>query len=384
MRPLVVPTINSNDLDAKLRLWAKASGDVVRQGELLAILESTKAAFELEAEYAGVLHCAAEPGKSYAFGATIGYLFDTADEHRRWLEAHPKKSDSHGPSYQLSRPARELVEKYGITEERLRALGRKIIRASDVEPLVRQQASVASDSAELLHPSALQGTIARVVDQSHRTIPVTYVVQRIYVDSALAALARFTEEEKIMTGLPELLVFILSRLPSKFPFFFGELLPTLDFRHSAAGSIGVTYDFGKGLFVPVIKGAARLTIGEIAKQMMSLKLKAVRQSFKSEELSGGDLSLSLNTEPDIDLVLPIILPPQTCFLALSAITAACYLGPDGELQERNMVKLAGAFDHRVINGAQAGAFLTAIKKQVEEPDPAVWMKAPEGSASSPV
>src|SRR5436305_1466795 len=105
MRLLVIPTINNNDAEAKLVTWLKESGATIRQGDILATLETTKAVFEFEAESAGILQCAVEAGKSYEFGTTIGYLFENVEEQRKWLDGQKQQQKDAAVSYQITSPA---------------------------------------------------------------------------------------------------------------------------------------------------------------------------------------------------------------------------------------------------------------------------------------
>ena len=363
MQPIIVPTINSNDTDALLLSWSKADGDRVSAGETIAVLETTKATFDLAAEGDGVLQTGAEPQQRCEFGATIGWIFaDAAErEQHRSAPAAPKPA-AHGDLV-ITQSAQELAARHHITEEQLRSLGKKIVKAKDVESLLPPEPTGAT-----ILPTAQQQTIARVVSHSRATIPDSFLVKKIGVDAALGALGQFSREQKALAGVPDLLVWIVSRLPAEFPWFFGALGDDLRFRPSAAGNIGVTFDLGHGLFIPVVKNAAVLTLKETAKTMMSFRLKATRNSFHAEELSGGDLSISINMDADILLVQPIILPPQTCMLSLSAVQSELALDAEGRPVARRCIQLGVAFDHRVINGYQANAFLNAIKARMEKPE----------------
>lgn len=363
MQPIIVPTINSNDTDALLLSWAKADGDIVQRGETIAVLETTKASFDLAAEADGVLHAIAQVGQRHDFGASLGWIFTDAAERDQFFHARsaPEKAASTS-GLVITKAAQELIAKHGIDDEKLRALGKRVIKAQDLEPLLG--AATASDAATI-SPSAQQQTIARVVSRSHAEIPASFIVKKIEVDAALEALGRFSREEKTLAGLPDLLVSIVAQLPAEFPFFFGALGAGLRFQPSAEGNIGVTFDVGHGLFIPVVKGAAKLSLKEIAKKMMGFRMRATRNSFQAEDLSGGDLSISINMDAGVLLVQPIILPPQTCMLSLSAVHTELALDAEGRAVPRRFVQLGAAFDHRVINGFQANSFLGAIKARLE-------------------
>jgi 2-oxoglutarate dehydrogenase E2 component (dihydrolipoamide succinyltransferase) len=365
MQPIIVPTINSNDTDAKLLAWTKADGEAVQCGETIAVLETTKATFDLAAEKDGLLHPIAEAGRRCAFGTTIGYVFANAAERAafRGDAIAPTSKATASDDVIITKAARELVARHHISDEKIRALGRRIVKAKDLEALIPEV-----PAGEFLALSVQQQSIARVVSRSRATIPDSFLVKKIGVDAALDALAQFSRAEKVMAGLPDLLVWSIARLPEVFPFFFGTLGDGLRFRPSKAGNIGVTFDLGRGLFIPVVKGAAGLSLREIARTMMGFRMKALRAGFHAEELGGGDLTLSLNMDADVLLVQPIILPPQTCMLSLSAVLKELVLDATGRPVERRSIQLGVAFDHRVINGFEANALANAIKARLESGD----------------
>ena len=385
MQSIIVPTINSNDSDAILQAWCKADGERVSAGETIAVLETTKASFDLAAEADGVLSISAEIGQRYEYGASLGWIFsDSAEKERFVSERNPvERTGVFAEKPMITRAARELAAAHGISEERLTGLGKRIVRGFDVEeligrgegapvaPVVATAMPVSGQGGEPL--SAQQQSIARVVAHSRATIPEAFLLKKVQVDAALAEVARFSRQEKAMVSLPDLLVCLVSRLAPDFPAFYGALRDDLTFSESLAGNVGVTFDVGHGLFIPVVRNAGTLSLKEIAKVMMQFRMSATRNSFKSEALTGGDISLSLNMDADILCVIPVILKPQTCMLSVSAVLSELALDENGQPVSRRFIQLGVAYDHRAINGYHANAFANAIKARIETPDPAGWM-----------
>ena len=373
MKPILVPTINSNDTDARLVSWVKEDGDAVQAGETIAVLETTKATFDLPAEAGGVFHRNAIINERCAFGATIGWLFTDEGEREQYIHRQLMDEPEGGASadYVLTKAAEVLADQHRISPERLRAMGKRVIKAGDIEALLAAPPAPVAAPQRLM-PSEAQRSIARVVSRSRATIPDSFLVKKIAVDAALAALAEHGRAHKLMIGLPDLLAWIVARLAGEFPYFFGELRDDLRFAPSDAGNIGVTFDLGSGLFIPVLRDAAAKSLGEIAKELMAFRVRAMRGKFDAAELSGGDLTISLNMDADIVFVQPVILPPQTCMLAVGAVMPEVVLAADGAVTQRRCVQLGIAFDHRVINGFHANAFANAIKTRIEQPATEAW------------
>lgn len=373
MPAIVVPTINSNDTDALLIAWHRIEGESVQAGETIATLETTKASFELAAEASGFLKISAQPGQRYLFGASLGKIV-TEGEAGTSTPDIPSTAPGGTHDLVITKAAQALIDSHGLTANQLRELGKRVIKSEDLSALLPSSAVPASKRATTGTPiPAQQQTIARVVSHSRREIPDAFLLKRVLVDDALHSLGEFGREHKAMAGIADLLVWILGRLPQEFPFFFGTLHNDLRFEGSGRGNVGVTFDLGGGLFIPVVKSAGARSLAEIAKQMMSYRLRAARNSFKTDDLSDGDISLSINADADVVCVMPVILPSQTCMVSLSAVLTEVILTADGPPRNRRYVHLGLAYDHRVINGFEANAFVNAIKSRIERPDPSAWL-----------
>lgn len=356
MTPVAVPTINNNDTDALLVRWLVPDGAPVEPGTIIAALETSKAGFDLEAGSAGFLRHAAEPGKRYDYGTVIAHIADAADATA--AVAVPQPSPPSVPAgLVITRAARALIEKHAIPNSALVALGKRIIKAVDLAPLAGAPAAAAPAGEPL--PAAQQG-VARVVSRSHREIPASFLLKRADVTAALDRLAAASAEAGTVIGLPDLLVHALASLWEKYPRFFGVLSADLRFTPSERADIGVTFDLGSGLFIPVLRDAGALALPEIARRMMALRVRAMRNRFAADELEGGSITLSINTGTDLVAVVPIILPPQTCMVSLAAVIPTFLPNLDGHPVLRKVVHIGIAFDHRAINGHDANAFLDAL------------------------
>jgi 2-oxoglutarate dehydrogenase E2 component (dihydrolipoamide succinyltransferase) len=124
-------------------------------------------------------------------------------------------------------------------------------------------------------------------------------------------------------------------------------------------------DLGSGLYIPVVKEAASRSLGEIACELMEFRMKVLHKTLKKEEMEGGHLTISLQNDKDILVAIPLIYPTQTCMLSLCSEQEELYISPDGDIKMRRYLLLGTAYDHRVINGAEAVRFLQEIKLRLE-------------------
>ncbi|WP_324650978.1 2-oxoglutarate dehydrogenase, E2 component, dihydrolipoamide succinyltransferase [Georgenia sp. H159] len=135
-------------------------------------------------------------------------------------------------------------------------------------------------------------------------------------------------------------------------------------------NIGIAVDTERGLLVPVIKEAGDLTLAGIAKRVADLAARTRDNKVKPDELSGSTFTITNLGSNGALFDTPIINQPEVAILGLGAIVKRPVVVPDADGNEtigiRSMVYLPLTYDHRVVDGADAGRFMTAVKKRLEE------------------
>ena len=129
----------------------------------------------------------------------------------------------------------------------------------------------------------------------------------------------------------------------------------------------VTLDPDGTLYVPSVRGAATLPIDDVSDTLMELRMKAMRHDFRAHELDGANITVSLNFDEAIVLVAPLVLWPQLCMVSAGSVLSELRPGPDGTPRTVRVVHLGLAYDHRVINGRLAAAFLGRLRTTLEDP-----------------
>ena len=131
--------------------------------------------------------------------------------------------------------------------------------------------------------------------------------------------------------------------------------------------IGIAVALPDGLVVPVIRGANRLSLGAIARERNRLVTAARSGTLLPDDVHGGTFTITNLGAYEIDAFTPIINPPQTAILGLGRIVAKPAVH-EGEIAIRSLMVLSLSFDHRVVDGAPAAAFLQRIKRLAERPE----------------
>lgn len=369
MPDIRVPKLNNNDDQYTLIEWIVADGRPVQPDDAVATVETSKTAEELVCAEPGILHHVMPVGSQCSPGDVIGHVaalgspdFDEPTGHARPLPATVSRSDDDGPV--VTRPAQALIKQLGVDPEAVRTLGVKIVRAADVQRL----AAARDDHAQAYTPPPAQQAVAKVVVRSHATIPAAYTAVKVDVGAAVEVARRQAKELRRLVGLPELLVAAVAALHPAFPLFFAEPIDESTLRLADEPHVGVTIDVGRGLYVPVVRNAARLTFAELAEALTGFRGAAVSGAFRERDLSGGNITVTLHGDPDITLAIPIVFPGQTCALALAGTQHEVSLDPNGAATTRTVANIGIAYDHRFVNGRDAVLFLQAVKKAVEAPE----------------
>lgn len=131
--------------------------------------------------------------------------------------------------------------------------------------------------------------------------------------------------------------------------------------------IGVAVGGGKGLVVPIIRNAERLSFAEVEMTIADFGARAKENKIKLEELQGGTFTITNGGIYGSMMSTPIINPPQTGILGMHAIKDRA-LVVDGQVVVRPVMYVALSYDHRLIDGREAVTFLKRIKEGIEAPE----------------
>ncbi len=134
--------------------------------------------------------------------------------------------------------------------------------------------------------------------------------------------------------------------------------------------LGIAVDTERGLLVPVIKDAGDLNIAGLSRKIVDIAERTRTNKITPDELSGGTFTLTNTGSRGALFDTPIINQPQTGILGTGAIVKRAVVVPDGygadSIAIRQMMYLALTYDHRLVDGADAARFLTAVKARLEE------------------
>jgi len=386
--------------------WLKSEGDAVKKGEPLYELDTDKVTQEVEAEVDGRLVQIVVPEGEIEVGATVAIIeSDGAAERADAASAResvetgvpeepepvaevkspgeepagtssprPPEGRAQAARVKASPLARRIARERGVELESLQGTGPEgRILAEDVEraaaagppspaPVAMPQAEV-----EVVQLSSVRKTIARRLTEAW-TAPVFQLGISADMSEALALREKLVErlaEGDVKPTVNDVLVKLsavaLMRHAPVNATFSGEEIQ----RHPNA-HVGIAVAAPQGLVVPVIRGAERLTVPEIARVRADLVGRARDNKLKLPDLEGGTFTISNLGMFGVETFTAVLNPPQVAILAVGAVKDEAVV-TDGELGVAPIVRLTLTCDHRAIDGADGAEFLQTLVALIEQP-----------------
>ena len=413
---IAIPKLGLTMTDCTLAEWLKADGDRVERGEMLFAIETDKITSEIGADGAGFLRRFAEVDSVHVIGSVIGGLYETKDAAlaaslvpgAAWsaeaapafaevaqvaLSLAPMVVNDEGHRLRVSPLARRVAQGAGIDPAGLKGTGvRDAILRRDVDaeitrrdvdaeitrraaapaPRAKPSAPVAA-RAPLRRPLAgLRKTIARNMMQSLASTAQMTAFGRVDMAEVVALRKSCVANEKdlgVRVSFTDILLkacaVVLARMPEINASIIGDEIVTW-----AEVNIGLAVGLDDGLVVPVIHDADRKSLVEIAHARIDLAARARSGQLGRDDMAGGTFTLSNFGSYGGDFETPLLNPPQSAILGIGAITDEVVVR-DGQIVIRPMTMLSMTFDHRLIDGAMAGAFRNALRAHLENPY-AMW------------
>jgi 2-oxoglutarate dehydrogenase E2 component (dihydrolipoamide succinyltransferase) len=376
---LKVPAVGESITEVEIGDWLKPEGATVQKDENVVALESEKATVELPSPASGqITKILKHKGDTAAVGEIIAYLEP--------VEAGPKPAPTKQPAPTVEpaktpgnghhdEPARRETQPVTATHERQTStLWRPKSEVQEKSPpskqSVAQQPSAKSGREEEVVPmSPLRRAVAKHLVEAQQTAALLTTINEIDM-SAVMALRKefqpaFQEKYGIKLGIMSFFVKAAVEALKLVPQVNAEVRGTNTVYHNYY-DIGVAIGGGKGLVVPVLRNAERLSFAEVEKAIAEFAQRAKENKLKPDELEGGTFTISNGGVYGSLLSTPIVNPPQSGILGLHTIQDRP-VAREGNVVIRPMMYVALTYDHRIVDGREAVTFLKRIKELVEAP-----------------
>ena len=395
---VILPRLGQGMESGTIVRWLKSEGEEVQKGEPLFELDTDKVTQEVEAEAAGVLLKIAVSEGEVPVGETVAFIgaegeavpevaaaapVEKATEETQHAEPAPQEAEaprqevaSGNGRIKASPLARRIARERGIELSGIRGTGPDgRIVAEDVEraepgaPTAASnnllQAPVSLGEVERVPLTNIRKTIARRLTEAWQ-IPVFQLQASADMTrvNALVATLRARDPDVRIT-VTDVLTKICAAALMRHREVNAEFTEDAILRHPSA-NVGLAVAAPQGLVVPVIRGAERLSLTEIAGVRADLVGRARENKLRAEDLEGGTFTISNLGMYAVESFTAVLNPPQAAIVAVGA-TEDRVVPVGGETAVRPMVTLTATFDHRAVDGAPAAAFLQTLKESLEDP-----------------
>jgi 2-oxoglutarate dehydrogenase E2 component (dihydrolipoamide succinyltransferase) len=383
---LKVPEVGESITEVQIGEWLKNEGDAVSRDEPIVMIETDKVTVELPAPVDGVISkIKVKKGESAQVGDIVGFMEEGAAAKPEKKESAPPKAATpsapprpNGPSEARVMPAaaREIASS-GVSKSDVtptgpggRMLKEDVQRASQTaRPAVVPAPTSGAGEEEIVAMTPMRKRIAERLVEAQQTAALLTTFNEVDMSAVKELRAqyqdRFVQKYGIKLGFMSFFIKAAVDALKAFPAVNAEVRGT-DIIYKNHYDIGVAVGGGKGLVVPVIRGAERLSFAEVEQTISDLGKRAKQNTIRLEELQGGTFTISNGGVYGSLLSTPIVNPPQSGILGLHGIVDRP-IALNGQVVIRPMMYVALTYDHRIVDGREAVTFLRRIKDAIEEP-----------------
>jgi 2-oxoglutarate dehydrogenase E2 component (dihydrolipoamide succinyltransferase) len=396
---ITVPTLGESIREATVGKWLKQPGEAVTADEPLVELETDKVTVEVPAPMAGVLGpIAAAQGLTVLVGAVLGSVVEGngATAKAAPAAAPPKAAASPAPVPKpaaaapipaAAAPAVAVPAAKGpvtLPPPSPRTLEEVIGTAHDTPPAhaaapagfaslpaAQRPASPEADAKreERVKMTRLRQTIARRLKEAQSTAAMLTTFNDVDMGAIMDLRKSYKElfEQKhgvklgFMGFFVKACVMALKEIPAVNAEIDGTDLVYKNYYH-----VGVAVGTDRGLVVPVVREADRLSLADIERAIADFGTRAKAGKLSIEEMQGGTFTISNGGVYGSMLSTPILNAPQSGILGMHKIEERAVVR-SGAILARPMMYLALSYDHRVVDGREAVTFLVRVKEALEDP-----------------
>jgi pyruvate dehydrogenase E2 component (dihydrolipoamide acetyltransferase) len=361
MIELRMPSFGADMDAARLVQWHVQPGQVLKRGDVVAVVETQKGAIDVELWKDGTMaRLVAQPGQEIPVGEVMAVL---AGEGEDWktLAAEPVASGR----ARVSPAARQRAQALGVDIEALATqTGGRAVTLADVE-----RATTTTEAPA--RGKAMRAAIAAAMTRSWREIPHYHVGCEIVVEAPLRALEAFNRERPVADRVlfAAVLLRAVAQAVADTPTLNGRF-ENGDFQPAEAVHLGVVTSLrGGGLVVPTLHDAHRLSLSELMAALRAVLERARTGQLRSSDLADSTLSVSHLGDLGAESVQGVIYPPQVALVGLGRVA----LRPavvDGQVVAARTLHASLAGDHRVSDGLVGSRFLAALSARLGTLEPA--------------
>ena len=406
-----MPRLSDTMEEGTLAKWFKKVGDSVKEGEILAEIETDKATMEFESFHDGVLlHIGIDEGSTAPVDSIIAVIGSKGEdissiikggsvaeeepkpvleeEPKPVVEEEPKPVLEEEPKLEIKQAslsnestdrilisplARKLADEKGIDIKLVKGSGDngRIIKRdidsykpTNYSQFIQPRPSVTESSNESQN-STMRKAIAKRLSDSKFSAPHYYLNIECEMDNMISFRKQFVNTQNIKISFNDIIAkavsLTLARHPKVNSRWYDEKIVFYDHVH-----LGVAVAVEDGLIVPVVKYANSKDLPEINSEIKDFAERAKNKKLKPAEIEGSTFTISNLGMFGIESFTSIINQPNSAILSIGAIIEKPIV-KNGDIVVGNTMKLTLACDHRAVDGATGSLFLKTLKEYIENP-----------------
>ncbi|WDF46175.1 2-oxo acid dehydrogenase subunit E2 [Chryseobacterium sp. KACC 21268] len=405
---ITMPRLSDTMTEGKVAKWQKNVGDTVKEGDILAEIETDKAVQDFESEVNGTLLYqgvaegdAAEVDKILAIigpaGTDVSGVVsgggkkaaapkaeaktETKAEDKK--EEAPVAASSTGERIAISPLAKKIAQDKGVDFSAIKGSGEngRIVK-KDVEnyqPSAQPAAAASAPKAVSAQPSVaftpgedsetvnsqMRNIIAKRLGESKFTAPHYYLTVEINMDKAIEARKEMNAVPDTKVSFNDMVIKAVAVALRKHPQVNSSWAGDKIIHHGNI-NVGVAVAVPDGLVVPVLKNTDFMSYNDISASVKDMAGRAKTKALKANEMEGSTFSVSNLGMFGIETFTSIINQPNSAILSVGAIVEKPIV-KNGQIVVGNTMKLSLACDHRVIDGATGAQFLQTLRTYLESP-----------------
>ncbi|MDP3515250.1 MAG: dihydrolipoamide acetyltransferase family protein [Sulfuritalea sp.] len=383
-----LPALGSDMDEGTLLEWKVGVGDTVRKGQVVAIVDTSKAAVDIESWQEGTVHqLIAEPGQKMPVGTVMATLLEAGEEAPARVgagataaapvaapptpAAAPSAAGAPATRRMISPAARKHAEEKGIDLDRVTGTGpHGAVTLDDVERAAAAQPAAAPEPARPSDRSAdMRRTIAAAMSRSKREIPHYYVAEDIPLAQALAWLQAANAARPMAERLlpAALLLKAVALALQRYPELNGYWRDG-EFRAEQAVHLGVAISLRQGgLIAPALLDAGSKTLTQLMQELTDLVKRTRAGSLRSSEMNQATVTVTNLGDQGAQTVFGVITPPQVALVGFGRVAERPW-AENGGLKVLPVVTASLAADHRVSDGHRGALFLRELNDLLQRPE----------------
>ena len=388
---LIVPTLGESITEATVSKWLKKIGESFEADEPLVEIETDKITVEVPAPSAGVLsEIKVKEGKDVNIGGVLGIigeseakiplkekkqsLTEVVKEEKTKTKPDPNNQSNLKKDSKLSPSVKKILEENNLDSSKVNSSREdgRLTKADVIEHLnnpPKNNKKSTMGKEEIVPMSKIRRTIATRLKEAQNTAAILTTFNEVDMSEIIkvreAKKEDFMERYGVKLGFMSFFVKASVMALQEFSAVNAEIRDE-NIIYKNHFDIGIAVGTERGLVVPVLKNADKMTFGDIEKQIVELSTKAKEGTLTMDDLSGGTFTISNGGVYGSMLSTPIINYPQSGILGMHNIIKRAVV-VDDEIVIRPMMYLAFSYDHRIIDGKESVGFLVKLKELLESP-----------------